>query len=105
VKHDDKKFQIAKKPNLLKSTLTAKTNSLDNVLGLIASPIVNEITRRPEVVKQTDQIVNNSSKEVKIFYAGCEYGHARGFEAGYGKGIVFGLFAMLLAIGLTQKQQ
>lgn len=100
----DKKFQNPNRSNLLKGTLTAKTNLLDNGFELVAGPIINEISRRPEVVKQTDQIVNNSSKEVKLFYAGCEYGHARGFEAGYGKGIVFGIFGMLLALSLTQKQ-
>lgn len=104
MKPQDKKFKNANKPNLLKSTVATKTNPLDNGFGLVVSPIINEIARRPEVVKQTDQIVNNSSKEVKLFYAGCEYGHTRGFEAGYGKGILFGIFGVFLALSLTQKQ-
>lgn len=104
MKSENRKFQNINKSNLLNSTSTAKKNSLDNAIGLIASPLINEIARRPEFVKQTDQIVNSSSKEVKIFYAGCEYGHARGFDAGYGKGIALGIFGMLLALGLTQKQ-
>ena len=104
MKPEDKKFQTANKPNLLKSTLTAKTNPLGNGFWPVASLIINEIARRPDVVKQTDQIVNNSSKEIKLFYAGCEYGHTRGFEAGYGKGIVFGILGMLIALSLTQKQ-
>jgi hypothetical protein len=104
MKPEDKKIQNANKPNLLKSRVTPKTDPLDNGFGSVASPIINEIARRPDVVKQTDQIVNNSSQEIKLFYAGCEYGHTRGFEAGYGKGIVFGIFGMLLALSLTQKQ-
>ena len=90
--------------SLSKSPLSATASALNNRFETIAGPVLNEMTRRPEVIKQTDQIIGNSNKETKIFYAGCEYGHIRGFDAGYGKGMAIGIFAALLLLGISQKQ-
>lgn len=100
----NKNFADAYGISLSKSPLSATASALNNRFETIAGPILNEMTRRPEMVKQTDQIIGNANKETKMFYAGCEYGHARGFDAGYGKGMAIGILGVLLVLGMTQKQ-
>ncbi len=66
-------------------------------------PFLNEVITRPQVVAQADQIITRSGKDVQIFYAGCEYGNARGFDSGFGKGIVAGVICTLAFLSLVKK--
>lgn len=107
-KRNNKSISYKENPPVLSSITSYGQSEATALLpfGPFAAQIISEATTRPQPFTDIEQLIHNSGVELKSFYAGSEYSYRRGFDAGHGRGFLFGFLAGLFFLqisGATKK--
>jgi len=65
---------------------------------LVTTRFLTEAGAKPQPLQDIEVLMANSGPELKYFYAGNELGYRRGFDAGHGRGLLFGFIAAMILL-------
>lgn len=65
---------------------------------LVTTRLLSELSAKPQPLQDIEGLIANSGSELKAFYAGGELGYRRGFDAGHGRGLLFGFIAAMILL-------